>query len=56
MNLSRMSFLVAVRLHDGEARCEGARVKFVPKMPEAYEICEYGRLPIEEDFELLMGD
>lgn len=28
----------------------------VPKMLEAYEISEYGRPPIEEDFELLMGD
>ena len=27
----------------------------VPKMVEAYEISEYGRPPIEEDFELLMG-
>ena len=26
-----------------------------PKMLEAYEISEYGRPPIEEDFELLMG-
>ena len=30
--------------------------KAVPKMLEAYEISEYGRPPIEEDFELLMGD
>ena len=30
--------------------------KPVPKMLEAYEISEYGRPPIEEDFELLMGD
>lgn len=30
--------------------------KGVPKMIEAYEISEYGRPPIEEDFELLMGD
>ena len=30
--------------------------KLVPKMLEAYEISEYGRPPIEEDFELLMGD
>ena len=29
--------------------------KPVPKMIEAYEISEYGRPPIEEDFELLMG-
>ena len=29
--------------------------KAVPKMLEAYEISEYGRPPIEEDFELLMG-
>ena len=28
----------------------------VPKMLEAYEISEYGRPPIEEDFELLMGE
>ena len=27
----------------------------VPKMVESYEISEYGRPPIEEDFELLMG-
>ena len=30
--------------------------KPVPKMVETYEISEYGRPPIEEDFELLMGD
>ena len=30
--------------------------KPVPKMLEAYEISEYGRPPIEEDFELLMGE
>ena len=30
--------------------------KPVPRMLEAYEISEYGRPPIEEDFELLMGD
>ena len=30
--------------------------KPVPKMVESYEISEYGRPPIEEDFELLMGD
>ena len=30
--------------------------KAVPRMLEAYEISEYGRPPIEEDFELLMGD
>ena len=30
--------------------------KPVPKRLEAYEISEYGRPPIEEDFELLMGD
>ena len=30
--------------------------KPVPKMLEAYEISEYGRPPIEDDFELLMGD
>ena len=30
--------------------------KPVPKRIEAYEISEYGRPPIEEDFELLMGD
>ena len=30
--------------------------KAVPKMLEAYEISEYGRPPIEEDFELLMGE
>ena len=29
--------------------------KPLPKMVEAYEISEYGRPPIEEDFELLMG-
>ena len=29
--------------------------KPVPKMLEAYEISEYGRPPIEEDFDLLMG-
>ena len=29
--------------------------KAVPKMLEAYEISEYGRPPIEEDFELFMG-
>ena len=28
----------------------------VPTMLEAYEISEYGRPPIEEDFELLMGE
>jgi LmbE family N-acetylglucosaminyl deacetylase len=28
----------------------------VPKMVEAYEISEYGRPPIEEDFDLLMGE
>ena len=28
----------------------------VPKMVEAYEISEYGRPPIKEDFELLMGE
>ena len=28
----------------------------LPKMVEAYEISEYGRPPIEEDFELLMGN
>ena len=28
----------------------------VPKMLEAYEISEYGRPPIEDDFELLMGE
>ena len=27
----------------------------VPEMVESYEISEYGRPPIEEDFELLMG-
>ena len=30
--------------------------KALPKMVEAYEISEYGRPPIEEDFELLMGN
>ena len=30
--------------------------KPVPKMLEAYEISEYGRPPVEEDFELLMGE
>ena len=30
--------------------------KAVPKRLEAYEISEYGRPPIEEDFELLMGE
>ncbi len=30
--------------------------KAVPKRMESYEISEYGRPPIEEDFELLMGD
>ena len=28
----------------------------VPKMVEAYEISEYGRPPIKEDFDLLMGE
>ena len=28
----------------------------VPRMVEAYEISEYGRPPVEEDFELLMAD
>ena len=28
----------------------------VPKMVEAYEISEYGRPPVEADFDLLMGD
>ena len=27
----------------------------VPKAVESFEISEYGRPPIEEDFELLMG-
>ena len=30
--------------------------KALPKMVEVYEISEYGRPPIEDDFELLMGD
>ena len=30
--------------------------KAVPKRLESYEISEYGRPPIEEDFELLMGE
>ena len=30
--------------------------KPVPEMVESYEISEYGRPPVEEDFELLMGD
>ena len=30
--------------------------KPVPKMLETFEISEYGRPPIEEDFELLMGN
>ena len=30
--------------------------KPVPKMVESYEISEYGRPPVAEDFELLMGD
>ena len=29
--------------------------KPVPKMLESYEISEYGRPPIESDFDLLMG-
>ena len=39
-----------------DAWCEQYPGRAVPKMVEAYEISEYGRPPIEEDFELLMGE
>ena len=37
------------------AWCEQYPGKPLPKYAEVYEISEYGRPPIEEDFELLMG-
>ena len=38
------------------AWCEQYPGCAVPKMVEAYEISEYGRPPIKEDFDLLMGE
>ena len=48
------------KIHDAERFAAAWREQYpgkaLPKMVEAYEISEYGRPPIEEDFELLMGN
>ena len=54
-----MKYWAKLKVNDAKRFANAWREQYpgkpVPKMVESYEISEYGRPPIEEDFELLMG-
>ena len=54
-----MKYWAAKKLRDAARFADAWREQYpgkpLPKMLEAYEISEYGRPPIESDFDLLMG-
>ena len=59
-NAYLMKYWGARKTYDAKRFADAWREQYpgraVPKMVEAYEISEYGRPPIKEDFDLLMGE